>query len=171
MSDETYTFKLPKPPILIGEENLEEWKAAIHNHFEWYDILQYLTSTIAEPSSAAGRRTWRQDRLKGKIIIHSTLTNKTVRDKLKNSGWNPVEHSDPKAIYDLVLRIIPSTSEEALSSLYLEFTSLNRSKYDSLSAFQTRVTYLKSRLEALRLPTTEKGEPHCCHKRLEIDLP
>jgi hypothetical protein len=48
MTEET-TFTLPKIPQLLGEENLEEWKASIRNHFEWYDILQYLTSDVPEP--------------------------------------------------------------------------------------------------------------------------
>ena len=48
MAEET-TFSLPKIPQLLGEENLEEWKAAIHNHFEWYDILQYLVGNVSEP--------------------------------------------------------------------------------------------------------------------------
>ena len=158
MTEET-TFTLPKIPQLLGEENLEEWKASIHNHFEWYDILQYLTNDVPEPpaTNAQAQKVWKQARLKGKITIHSTLNNKTVRDKLKNSGWNPVEDADPKAIYELVLRVIPSTSEEALSSLYVEFCTLNRAKYDSLTAFQTRVTYLKSRLEALDCLPPEKG--------------
>jgi hypothetical protein len=131
------TFTLPKPPQLLGEENLEEWKATIHDHFKWHDILQHLTDDIPEPpaDNATAHKAWKQARLKGKIIICSTLTNKTVRDKLKNSGWNPVDDSNPKAIYKLVLQVIPSTSEEALSSLYIEFSTLNRAKYDSLSAF------------------------------------
>jgi hypothetical protein len=105
MADET-SFTLPKLPQLLGEENLEEWKAAIHNHFEWYDILEYLTTEVPEPplADAPTRKAWKQARLKGKITIHSTLVNKTVRDKLKNSGWNPVDDSNPKAIYELVLR-------------------------------------------------------------------
>ena len=158
MTEET-TFTLPKIPQLLGEENLEEWKASIRNHFEWYDILQYLTSDVPEPPATddQARKVWKQARLKGKITIHSTLSNKTVRDKLKNSGWNPVEDADPKAIYELVLSVIPSTSEEALSSLYVEFCTLDRAKYDSLTAFQTRVTYLKSRLEALDCLPPEKG--------------
>jgi hypothetical protein len=128
---------LPKIPQLLGEENLEEWKAAIHNHFEWYDILEYLLDDILEPPAddAQARKTWKQARLKGKITIHSTLNSKTVRDKLKNSGYNPVEDTNPKAIYELVLKIIPLTSEEALSSLYVEFCTLNRAKYNSLTAF------------------------------------
>jgi hypothetical protein len=48
MAEET-TFTLPKIPQLLGEENLEEWKAAIHNHFEWYNILKYLLDDIPEP--------------------------------------------------------------------------------------------------------------------------
>jgi hypothetical protein len=87
IAEET-TFTLPKIPQLLGEENLEEWKAAIHNHFEWYDILKYLLDDILEPpkDNTQARKTWKQARLKGKITIHFTLNSKTVRDKLKNSG-------------------------------------------------------------------------------------
>ena len=95
--------------------------------------------------------------MKGNILLEASLTNKTVRDKLKNAGWNPVEDDDPKALYDLILKVIPSTSEEALSSLYAEFTTIDRAKYESLTAFQTRVTYLKSRLESLNCLPPEKG--------------
>ena len=85
---EESTFTLPKIPQLLGEENLEEWKAAIHNHFEWYDILQYLVGNVSEPPAddAQAHKAWKQARLKGKITIHSSLNNKIVRDKLKNSS-------------------------------------------------------------------------------------
>jgi hypothetical protein len=79
MADET-SFALPKPPQLLGEENLEEWKAAIHNHFEWYDILEYLTTDVLELllANAVAYKAWKQACLKGKITIYSTLVNKTV---------------------------------------------------------------------------------------------
>ena len=54
MAEET-TFILPKIPQLLGEENLEEWKAAIRSHFEWYDIIQYLTDDIPEPPADNAR--------------------------------------------------------------------------------------------------------------------
>jgi hypothetical protein len=153
------TFTLPKPLELQGEENLEEWKAAIHNHFQWHRIRQYLTTDVPRPNAGNidAVDIWEQARLKGKIIIQSTLTNKTIRNKLKNAGWNPVDDENPKDIYELILQVIPSTSEEALSSLYIEFATLNRTKYDSLSAFQTRTTHLKNRLEALNCLPPERG--------------
>jgi hypothetical protein len=45
-------FTLPKPPQLLTDENLEEWKAAIHNHLEWYNIIEHLTTGIPEPPAA-----------------------------------------------------------------------------------------------------------------------
>ena len=136
MVEET-TFTLPKILQLLGEENLEEWKAAIYNHFKQYDILQYLIGNILEPpiDNAQVQKAQKQARLKGKITIHSLLNNKIVRDKLKNSSQNLVEDTNPKAIYKLVLRVILSTSKEALSSLYVEFYILDCAKYNSLTAF------------------------------------
>ena len=125
MAEET-SFVLPKIPQLLGEENLEEWKAAIHNHFEWYDILNHLRTDIPQPQDPQAQKSWRQARLKGKITIHSSFNNKTVRDKLKNAGWNPLNDTNPRDIYDLILRVIPSTSEEALSALYIEFCNIDR---------------------------------------------
>jgi hypothetical protein len=61
MADETFT--LPKPLALLGEENLEEWKAAIHNHFEWYDIRQYLTQHVQEPADGGEQKRWKHARL------------------------------------------------------------------------------------------------------------
>src|SRR5580700_2974952 len=156
---EEQTFTLPKLPQLIGEENLEEWKAAINHYFKWHRIRQYLTTDVPQPPIADANAVgaWEQARLKGIITIHSTLTNKTIRNKLRNAGWNPLEEENPKTIYDLVLRVIPSTSEEAVMSLYLELSKIDRAKYDSLSSFQDRVTYLKGRLETLKCPISERG--------------
>jgi hypothetical protein len=42
-------------------------------------------------------------------------------------------------------------------SLYVELSTINRAKYDSLTAFQDRVTYLKTRLETLNCAPTERG--------------
>lgn len=73
----------------------------------------------------------------------------TVRDKLQNAGWDPIDDNlTPKQLYDLILQIIPAASEDALI-LYNEFSKINRVSYDSLSSFETRITYLKTRLEAL----------------------
>ena len=47
MADEN-SFSLPKIPQLLGDENLEEWKAAIKYHFQWYDIYNHLTANIPE---------------------------------------------------------------------------------------------------------------------------
>jgi hypothetical protein len=100
---EEASFTLPKLPQLLGEENLEEWKAAIYNHFQWYRIRHYLTTDVPQPADENVIAAWEQARLKGKIIIHSTLTNKTIRNKLRNAGWSPFDDENPKAIYDLIL--------------------------------------------------------------------
>jgi hypothetical protein len=166
-------FALPELPQLLGEENLEEWKAAIYDHFEWHGILQYLTDDVPEPpvDNIIEHKAWKRARLKGKITMCSSLTNKNVRDKLKNSGWNPIDDSDPKALYKLILQVIPSTSEEALSSLYAEFVTIDRAKYNSLAAFQTRITYLKNRLEALNCLPPERGNVIVVIKGLKTTYP
>ena len=53
---EETTFALPKVPLLQGEDNLEDWKAAIHNHFKWYDISEFLTTNVAAPADTAERK-------------------------------------------------------------------------------------------------------------------
>lgn len=151
------SFTVPEPPQLLGKENLEEWMVAVQYYFQWHGINQYLAASIAEPEDAVEKQRWERDRLKGTIILHSTLTNKKIRELLTNSGWNPHKDRDPGAIYSLVTRTIPSKHEEALFHLYVEFVSLNRAKYDSLAAFESRVIYLKNRLEALNCMPPEKG--------------
>ena len=77
----------------------------------------------------------------------------------------------PKELYDQILQIVPATSDDALVSLYEEFVALDRTAYDSLSAFQTRVTYLKNRLEVLGYLPPEKGNIIVVMKAIKSTYP
>ena len=55
MVEET-VFTLPKIPALQGEENLDEWRSAVRNHFKWHDIYDHITSEIPQPGDATAAR-------------------------------------------------------------------------------------------------------------------
>lgn len=158
---------MPGPiPQLEGESNIEEWAASIRNYFRWNSIEKYLTTNVTPPpnptSTSAIMRAhyiqWQRDMSNGRVVISNSLLNKNVQGRLRSAGWTREDKDiTPKDLFDLVLKVISNTHETAFSSLVLEFCTLERAKYQSLEAFQTRVTFLKGRLEELKGSPPEKA--------------
>jgi hypothetical protein len=50
-------------------------------------------------------------------------------------------------MYDHILRVILTTSEASIRDLIMEMVTINRNKYDSLIAYQSRLVYLRDKLK------------------------
>jgi len=49
-----------------------------------------------------------------------------------------MDKEDPKKIYDLVKRVISAVTRFNMASIFIEFTRLDRTKFDLLDAFVER---------------------------------
>jgi len=61
-------------------------------------------------------------------------------------SWNP-EFIDPKSTCDFLTKFFEGTSSDSFALINREFATLDRSKFASMEAFQTRVSYLCNRLK------------------------
>jgi hypothetical protein len=70
-------------------------------------------------------------------IITTSLINPRVQSRLLNNGYD-MDKEDPKKIYDLVKRVVPAVTRSNIASIFIEFTRLDRTKFDLLDAFVER---------------------------------
>jgi len=61
-----------------------------------------------------------------------------------------MDKKDPKKIYDLIKRVIPAVTRSNIASIFIEFTRLDRTKFDLLDAFVKRAQSIVLRLTQLK---------------------
>jgi Pol polyprotein len=153
MNTET-KFELPKLPLLLGEDNIRDWESQLYDHLAWHGLRHYITQDVPEPAGLAEKEKWRRNRLQTKLILVPSLSK--VAQKLEIAGWDRLTEDNPKVIYDLVKKVIPKTSEDAISQLAIEFARLDRTKFTNLEEFQKRAQWLKIRLAQLDIQLPDK---------------
>jgi len=79
-------------------------------------------------------------------VIQNTLSK--VRQRLLNAGWDE-ESCEPKYHWDIVLKVIPAVSQDAIGELVVEFATINPERYKTLDDFLGRIQWLRRRLEEL----------------------
>ena len=71
-----------------------------------------------------------------------------IQQKLLNYEWDPDEQN-PRTVYDLILKVIPTLSEDAVGELMLELSRMERKNYDSMEKYQNCLQFLRRRLKEL----------------------
>lgn len=135
-------FEIPKIHLLRGEENITDWELQLFNTLKWHGLIEYITTDVPEPADPTENLKWKRNRLATNLLMVPSL--EKVSAKLETAGWDKLKEDNPKVIYDLVKKVISKTTEDALSSLVVEFSHLDRAKFSSLEEFQKRAQWLKN---------------------------
>ncbi|KAK3946591.1 hypothetical protein QBC32DRAFT_389893 [Pseudoneurospora amorphoporcata] len=139
---------------LKGAVNIDNWNRARKCELNCADILEYVTTDVAEPDRATKpeeHKTWRTNRAKAMKIIQTTLKDDKVCNQLSINGWDQ-DSTDPKYLYDLIRKVIGKVSVQARADIVEEFSSIRRSSFDSMSSFLIRFDLLRKRLEDSKVP-------------------
>ncbi|KAK0752891.1 hypothetical protein B0T18DRAFT_423538 [Schizothecium vesticola] len=125
------------------------WKSMLRRALQMQDLLDYIKTDLPEPEEAEAKKTWSKERAKVAYIITTSLMDPRVQSRLLNNGYD-MDEEDPKKIYDLVERVIPAVTRSNMASIFIEFTRLDRTKFDSLDAFVERAQSIVLRLTQLK---------------------
>jgi len=92
------------------------------------------------------------NKTRASVVIQNTLSK--VRQRLLNAGWDE-DSCEPKYHWDMVLKVIPAVSQEAIGDLVVEFATINPERYKTLDDFLSRIQWLRRRLKELGAPCGE----------------
>ncbi|KAN0077893.1 hypothetical protein V8E54_006197 [Elaphomyces granulatus] len=103
-------------PLLLGENNLEQWKLILRRTLKDYQLCQYIDTIIPEPQGEDQKRQWEDARAIVNLIITASLIHDATYETLINNGWD-TEGEDPKVTYETVMRAFPKVPEDVVGTL------------------------------------------------------
>ncbi|KAF9059647.1 hypothetical protein BDP27DRAFT_1431036 [Rhodocollybia butyracea] len=113
------SLKLPRVPLLKGKSNIEEWKDMVIQTLEVHGLEGYVQREVPEPADPTVRGHWKCSRAKVYSLIKRSIP--LIHSTLETAGWNrSTDSGDPKALYDLIQRVIPSVSANATTDIVTE---------------------------------------------------
>ncbi|KAL2020851.1 hypothetical protein VTK56DRAFT_7842 [Thermocarpiscus australiensis] len=159
MADESSTantkLELPPIPLLKGEANFEEWRNAAEIHAQWFELEGFLDGSEVCPATATSEQeeTFRRRKLLAYSMIKYSIT--PVIDFVKSSGWQQ-ENEDPKTLWDIVNKTIPSISNEHWTALIEKISTMDVERYSDLEAYLRHFHRLNDKLKAVDIVIPEK---------------
>ena len=150
------TRKIPLIEKLTKAEDLNSWREKLTRMLSRHDLDKYLLGTVQEHEETAARRTWTNDRLDVDDYIQATVPGHAVWNALRGLGWS-AKDGDPKKTFDKLVQYFERSTVDAFANMHHELVTARRESFDSLSAFQTRINYLKERLETSDFKMTDKA--------------
>ncbi|KAK3348032.1 hypothetical protein B0H65DRAFT_507989 [Neurospora tetraspora] len=146
--------------VLKGESNVDNWNRALRCELNCADILEYVTTDVAEPDKATKpdeHKIWRINRAKAMKIIQATLKDDKVTTTLSINGWDQ-DSTDPKYLYDLIRKTVGKVTNEARADILEEYTTLRRGNFDSMASFLVHYDLLRKRVAECGLKIDDKVE-------------
>ena len=132
---------------LEGSSNFNNWKARIIAILEEHDLDQYVLTEIAEPTSAAGKATFKRNQGKARRIIYDS-----VRENIM-PVITPL--TTAKECYDTLVKLYETkaTSQKRLLKSQLRFLKMGPD--ESVNSFFTKISNIKDKLLAIGIHTDD----------------
>lgn len=150
------------PPLnkIVREEDFPVWRRTLTYNLNQSNLTKYINSDVPQP--AADRpdelRTWQEERKTVDNYLRAHMGDTKILRKLEDMGWDP-EVINPKSTFDFLVKYFEGTSSDSFAMLNKEFVNIDRAKFASMDAFQSRISYLRHRLKATGSPWSLMGDP------------
>ncbi|KAK3358274.1 hypothetical protein B0T24DRAFT_540710 [Lasiosphaeria ovina] len=154
---------------LTGEKNLIQWDSSLWGYLNIYDLQNYILQVIDEPTSAVEKKEWRVNRAVISAMISNSLS-PAVYERLIARGWDPREQN-PKVIYDLIKKVLPRVTQEAVMDCVIEYSIIDRTTFGKMQDFLTRLRYLYKKIEELKAGVTEAYHTNLLVAKLKKTYP
>lgn len=118
--------------MLEGASNFNIWKARILNILEEYDLDNFVTSVVEEPTTNAGRYAFKKNQAKAKRIIFNSVKDNimTVLTPLKIA----------KECFDTLANMYETKAPNQKRVLKKQLRTLKMEKDDSIASFFTKIS-------------------------------
>ena len=149
--------QIPLISKLTKAEDLNAWREKLTRMLERYDLDKFITNDkTPEPEDPAERRKWLNECLDVDDYIQATVPDLGTWNGIRGLGWKS-QDKDPKKTFDFVVQYFERGSVDSFVNLNRELITINPEKFDSLVSFQTRVNFLKERLQASEFKMDDKA--------------
>jgi hypothetical protein len=115
---ELFNTRSVKITSFTGEKNINKWKLELIEALEVHKLDYYIKERIDLPDDEEEQIKWREKRLKVRMIIRDFI--REVHDTLEANEWDSEVDRNPKALYNLILRMIPKGLEDVIQNLVIE---------------------------------------------------
>lgn len=146
-NQKTEIRQIPLIPKLTKAEDLQTWRDKLTWMLERYGLAKYIDKDIPEPEDPRARRERLINRLDVDDYIQATIPHNKVWNVLRGLGWS-AKDTDPKKTFDFVIQYFKKGAMNTFFKLHQELAKTHCKDFDSLASFQTRISYLRERLEA-----------------------
>ena len=139
------------PPIdkIHKQEEFPVWNDKLITALYHEDLDKYILTDVPEPEDDVAKAQWRTDRADVDRYIQMHVPGNKVWSVIRGMGWK-ARDVDPKRTYDFVTRFFEKGAMDANVLMAQELANIHRSSFDKMEAFQSRVNYLRDRLNATR---------------------
>jgi hypothetical protein len=117
---------------LEGASNFDTWKLKIMNILHEHDLEQYVTSMMEEPTSNAGRTTFRKSQTKAKRIIFDS-----VKDSIMPTMTSLMT---AKQCMDTLVNLYEKKAPSQKRTLKHKLKYLKMEKGESVASFFSRIS-------------------------------
>jgi len=132
---------------LEGSSNFNNWKARIIAILEEHDLDQYVITEVAEPTSAAGRASFKRNQGKARRILYDSVKENIM------SIITPLKTT--KECYDTLVKLYETKSTSQKRLLKSQLCSLKMESDESVNSFFTKISNLKDKLLAIGVSTDD----------------
>jgi len=143
--------EIPSINKISKEEDFPAWREHFLYTMAQFGLTKYVDSDVSEPDNPAAHATWQEDRTAVDNYIRNHIGDNKILRRLEDMGWTP-RVVDPKSTYDFLAKYFEGTSSDSFALLNREFANIDRSKFASMEAFQSRVGHLRTRLNTPSSP-------------------
>jgi hypothetical protein len=120
---------------LEGASNFNVWKAKVLNIVEEYDLDNFVTNTVEEPTSNAGRTAFKKNQARAKRIIFDS-----VKDNIMPI-IAPLKIA--KEFFDTLSNLYEKRAPSQKRVLKNKLQTLKMEKVDSAASFFTNISHLR----------------------------
>ncbi|KAI2780915.1 hypothetical protein F4815DRAFT_498985 [Daldinia loculata] len=163
------SFQFPSVPQLTGEGDLKAWKRHIYQSCIYYGLEGFLLGTEPKPKDVNEVPRWRKRRVHCMALITHSLRTPAIAAQLEMAGWEEDEE-DPKELYDLVLSVIPKSSEHSIPKLFYQLIDLKVAD-TTLLDYSIKVQEITSRIQQLGLPIDDRIKILMVMRKIKSDRP
>lgn len=140
---------IPSIKKISKEEDFPVWRQNLIYTLNQFNLARYIQQDVPQPpdDQPAALKVWQDDRIDVDNYLRAHIGDNKIERHLESMGWDATV-ANPKSTYDFLTKYFEGASADTYALLNEEFSTITRTKYASMEAFQSRVGYLRNRLKS-----------------------
>lgn len=150
---------IPSIKKISKEEDFPVWRDNLIYTLNQFNLARYIQQDVPQPpdDQPAALTVWQEDRIDVDNYLRAHIGDNKIERNLESMGWD-AKVANPKSTFDFLTKYFEGASSDTYAVLNEEFSTINRSKFASMDAFQSRVGYLRNRLKSPGSPWVATGD-------------